>query len=51
MIDIAIEELTRLLIKQDFKDKKSNKEEYVKIKKTELIKLCIKLLKLIERSG
>ena len=48
MIDLAIEELTKLLIKQDLKDKKNRKTEMVYISKTELIKKSIKLLKLIK---
>ncbi len=47
----AIEELTKLLIKQDFAEKEIGKSEYITIKKSDLIKLCIDLLKLIERSG
>lgn len=51
MNNIAIEELTKLLIKQDFAEKEVGKSEYITIKKSDLIKLCIDLLKLIERSG
>lgn len=49
MNNIAIEELTKMLIKQDFAEKETGKNEYIKIKKKDLIKLCIDLLKLIER--
>ena len=50
MLDIAIEELTELLIKQDFKDKKENNTEIITIKKTDLIKVSIKLLKIIKNN-
>lgn len=45
----AIFELTKLLIKQDIKDKQ-NGIEYVKIPKSKIIKENIKLLKLIKKS-
>lgn len=48
MIDEAIEELTRLLIQQDFEDKKNKKEEILCIKKKDLFKICIKMLKIIK---
>lgn len=51
MLEEAIKELTKLLIKQDFAEKEVGKSEYITIKKNDLIKLCIDLLKLIERSG
>ena len=50
MLDIAIEELTELLIKQDFKDKKENNTEIITIKKIDLIKVSIKLLKIIKNN-
>ncbi len=48
MIDIAIEELTKLLIKQDLKDKKSKHQEIVTIPKVDLIRKSIKLLKMLQ---
>lgn len=43
MLDDVLEELTKLLIKENFdKDKK-----YLKITKEELVRFCIKLIKLI----
>lgn len=47
-MDEALEELTRILIKQDFKDKEAGKVECIKISKVNLIRLCIKLVKLIK---
>ena len=47
MIDETIEELTKLLIKQDFKDKAEG-VEYLKISKVNLIRFCVKLLKKIK---
>ena len=46
-MDDVLEELTRILIKQDFKDKEAG-VEYIKISKVNLIRLCIKLVKLIK---
>lgn len=43
----AIEELTKMLIKEDFKSK-ANGKEYVTMTKQELIRFCIKLIKTIE---
>ena len=43
----AIEELTRILIKEDFKNK--DKDIYLKMTKKDLIKFSIKLVKTIER--
>lgn len=48
MINIAIEELTKLLIKQDLKDKKSKQQEIVTIPKVDLIRKSIKLLKMLQ---
>ena len=48
MIDDAIEELTKLLIEQDLKEKNEKKIEMVCISKVELIKRIIKFLKLIK---
>lgn len=45
MNNIAIEELTKLLIKEQFEEK----EKIIKISKKDLIRFCIKLLKVIER--
>ena len=41
----SIEELTKLLIKEQFEEK----EKIIKISKKDLIRFCIKLLKVIER--
>jgi hypothetical protein len=49
MINEAIIELTKLLIKQDFKDKQQG-IEFVKMPKAKIIKENIKLLKLIKNS-
>lgn len=46
MIEETIEELTKLLIKQDLKDKKDG-VEYIKIPKIQVIKENVKLLKFI----
>ena len=46
--DIAIEELTKLLIKEDFENK-GKKQEVFKITKQDLIKFSIKLIKTIEK--
>ena len=47
MVDYAIEKLTELLIKQEFKDRENGKETYVK--KTQCYKDLIKLLKDLKR--
>lgn len=49
MLDESIEELTKLMIKEDFKIKESNHETIIKISKKDLIKFCIKLIKLIKQ--
>ena len=49
MIDIAIEEITKMLIKQDIKDKQQGNEEMVKMRKVDLYKFSIKLLKEIKK--
>lgn len=49
MLDESIEELTKLMIKEDFKIKESNRETVIKISKKDLIKFCIKLIKLIKQ--
>ena len=43
----AIEELTKLIIKEDFENK--GKQEYYKLTKEDLIDFCIKLIKVIEK--
>lgn len=48
MLEESIEELTKLMIKEDFKIKESNQETIIKISKKDLIKFCIKLIKLIK---
>lgn len=44
----AIEELTKILIKEDFESKDKG-NIYYKVTKKDLIKFCIKLVKTIER--
>jgi hypothetical protein len=46
--ELAIEELTRIFIQEDFDERKNN-TEYYKVSKKDLISLCIKLVKLMER--
>ena len=48
VIDDGIVELTKMLIKQDIKDKETS-IEYVTIRKTDLIKHSIDLLKLLKK--
>lgn len=48
MEELAIEELTRLFIQEDFENKK-NKTSYYKVSKKDLIKLCLSVVKLMER--
>lgn len=48
-VDDLIEELTRLLIKQDIDDKKRGKKELLVITKVEAIRRSIKLLKLLKK--
>lgn len=48
MLEESIEELTKLMIREDFKIKESNQETIIKISKKDLIKFCIKLVKLIK---
>ena len=43
MLDDTIEELTKLLIKEEF----GGKETIIKMNKKDLIRFCIKLVKLI----
>lgn len=47
MNDIVIEELTKMLIKEDFENKEN--KNYYKITKEDLIRFSIKLIKTIER--
>lgn len=47
MNDIVIEELTKMLIKEDLENKVDKK--YYKMTKQDLIRFCIKLIKTIER--
>lgn len=44
----AIEELTKLLIKENFENKK-DKKKYLKMTKEDLIKFSIKLIKTINK--
>lgn len=48
MNDIAIEELTKILIKENFENKGKEKEVY-KLTKEDLIKFSIKLIKVIDK--
>ena len=48
-VDDLIEELTKLLIKQDIKDKKSSQKEILHISKVEAIRRSIKLLKMLKK--
>ena len=49
MTDEAIELLTKMLIEENFKNKKENKTGYAKITKVDLYRLCIDLLNLIKK--
>ena len=49
MLDETIEELTKILIKTDFEIKENKKSEYIKIKRTDLVRFCIKIIKLIRK--
>lgn len=46
MLDEVIEELTKLMIKDNFE----NGTKEIKMTKTELFQFCIKLVKVVERS-
>lgn len=48
MEELAIEELTKIFIEEDFNNRKSG-IDYYKVSKKDLISLCIKLVKLMER--
>lgn len=47
-LDDVIEELTKLLIKQDFEDKKSKKPKEIKMKQSDLYRLEIKFVKMLK---
>lgn len=49
MLDETIEELTKILIKMHFKDKEEKEVEYIKIKRTDLVRFSIKLIKFIKQ--
>ena len=49
VLDEAVELLTKMMIEEDFKNKKNKKDSKIVISKMDLYKLCIKLLKLIKR--
>ena len=49
VLDEAIELLTKMMIEEDFKNKKNKKDLKIVISRVDLYKLCIKLLKLIKR--
>lgn len=49
MNELAIEELTKLLIKEDFENKGKDQQVF-KMTKKDLIKFSIKLIKIIERN-
>ena len=48
-LDAVIEELTKLLIKQDFEDKKNGKQREIKLKQVDLYKIQIKFIKLLKK--
>lgn len=48
MNDLAIEELTKILIKEDFENKGKEKDKFI-LTKQDLIRFSIKLIKIIER--
>ena len=50
ILEEAVEELTKILIKQDLKDKSEGKE-YIKISKVDLMKIIIKLLKFLQKQN
>ena len=49
MTDESIELLTKMLIEENFKNKKENKVGYAKITKVDLYRFCIDLLNLIKK--
>ena len=42
-------EINRLLIKQEFEDRKNGQPKVLKVKKTDLLKTCIKLIDLVQK--
>lgn len=48
-LDDIVEELTKLLIKQDFEDKKNNQPKEIKMTQVDLYKLEIKFIKFIKK--
>lgn len=48
MLDDAIELLTKMMIQEDFENKKKKQEPMITMSKTDLYKFCVKLLKLIK---
>ena len=48
MLDDTIELLTKQMLEDLFNQKQNNKNEMVKMGKTDLYKFCIKLVKLIQ---
>ena len=48
MIDNAIEKITELIIKQDFKDRKNKSKEMIVMSRVDLMRFCIKLLKMLK---
>lgn len=49
MLNETIEELTKILIKTDFEIKENKKSEYIKIKRTDLVRFCIKIFKFVRK--
>ena len=49
LLEEAIEELTKMYIKQDVADKKNKKEAIIQIKRKDYIKQGINLLKLLKK--
>lgn len=49
IIDETISIITKMLIKQDVKDKQRGEKEIIKITKVDLYKFSIKLLKVIKK--
>lgn len=48
-LDDVIGELTKLLIKQDFEDKKNGEQREIKMKQVDLYKMQIKFTKLLKK--
>ena len=49
ILEETIDLLTKMLIEEDFKSKKEKKKTYITISKIELYRICIDLLKLIQK--